>query len=190
MIVALLALIAFLVLLIISIVFIIQKRNAKPYTIAMAACVAVFFAAAMISTSGKEKTADASAPVSSLAYASRTSKEAEDVLKWQIEAALSTEKFDGYTFEIENDIVLVKVWRESIDRTFELTKEKGTGPDDENWVWLKNNTKNTSDYIADCIRTSELDNLQLQFHVVDSSSHEQDFFAIQNEEIVYDALAQ
>lgn len=188
MIVALFALIAFLIFLIISIVFLAKKKNAKPYLFAMVACVVVFFAAAVISTSGKDNTEDGPNSDASLSYPSRTPEEAEDVLKGQIEAALSSDKFDGYTLDIGDDAITVTVWRESIDRTFELTKDKGAGPEDEGWVWLKNNTKNTSDYIADCIRTSELDHLQLQFHVVDSDNHEQEFFTISNEEVTFDAL--
>lgn len=86
--------------------------------------------------------------------------------------------------------VRVTVWRESIDNTFALMVKNGNGSGNADWEWLKNNTKNTSDYIADCIHTSELSNLQLLFHVVDSNTHEQELFTIEDTEIVYDALAQ
>lgn len=128
-------------------------------------------------------------PAPAIVGETRSPAEAKEVLQWQIESGCEN-KYDGYTCDIGDKIVHVTVWRESIDNTFQLMQESGRSPDDEDWTRLINNTKNTSDYIADCIRTSDLPDLDLQFRVVDSSAHKQEFFIIQGSEIIYDALSE
>lgn len=113
----------------------------------------------------------------------------EETLRWQIEAAVSN-KFDGYQIEFNEDDIHVSVWRESISNTVKLLQENGKDSTDDDWVWLKNNTKNTSDYIYDCIETSEFKGTSLIFDVLDHSTQETLLLTIVDEEIVFDIMSQ
>ena len=110
-------------------------------------------------------------------------------LQWLIEADVST-KYDGYTLNFEDSSAVVSVWRESITRTVEDVHERGGNSESEDWVWLKDHTKNSVDYILDCIQTSETGISDLTFNVYKDEAKEDLIMAFTNDEIIYDALAE
>ena len=114
--------------------------------------------------------------------------DAMSTLMGLIESGVSN-KFDGYSIDHDEDTITVNVWRESIDNTVKLLQQKGSDPNDEDWKWLKNNTKNSSDYIYDCIKTSELSNLHLTFNVLDSATQKTPILKILDESVAYDIMA-
>lgn len=110
-------------------------------------------------------------------------------LLFQVEAGVSNTKYDGYTLDYDETSMTINVWRESITTTADLLLSEGASADDDNWVWLKNNTGNTPDYICDCIKSSGHD-MTLTFNVLDDKDHDRVLMTFTDTDLVYDILAQ
>ncbi len=114
-----------------------------------------------------------------------------DILIQLIEAGVATKKFDGYTLDYDEQSITVNAWRKSITETVNRLQSEGAKADNESWVWLKNNTKNTPDYMYDCIKNSTgHEDMVLTFNVLDDENHDRILLTIINTDIVYDILAQ
>ena len=110
-----------------------------------------------------------------------------ETLLFQVEAGVSNKKYDGYTLDYDESSITINVWRESITTTVNIMQSDGRGADDDNWIWLKNNTGNTPDYICDCIRCSGRD-MTLYFNVLDDQDHDRVLLKFVNTDVVYDIL--
>lgn len=124
----------------------------------------------------------------------KTSEFMDDVLPmesliFQVEAGVSNTKYDGYTLDYDETSMTINVWRESITTTADLLLSERASADDDNWVWLKNNTGNTPDYICDCIKSSGHD-MTLTFNVLDDKNHDRVLMTFTDTDLVYDILAQ
>lgn len=108
-----------------------------------------------------------------------------DTLTWLIEADVSR-KYDGYSIEYNASDITVSVWKESITNTANLVRNGTMDADD--WTWMKNHTKNSADYIYDCILHSEYSDKTLIFNVFDDENNGTLLFTITNTDITSDAI--
>lgn len=112
-----------------------------------------------------------------------------ETLIWLIETGVSNEKYDDYTLDYDEQTITVNAWKDSYTDSVNLFQSEGRGVDDEDWLWLKNHIKNTSDYMYDCIKTSHgHEDMTLVFNLLDDTNHDRVLLTIVNNDIVYDIL--
>lgn len=112
-----------------------------------------------------------------------------ETLIWMIEADASTEKYDGYTLDHDEQTITVNVWQESFTDSVDRFQSEGRGPDDADWMWLKNHIKNSPDYMYDCIKNSHgHEHMTLVFNLLDHRDHARVLLTVVNDAIVYDIL--